>query len=59
MDAVWIAGLALLVYFATVILISAIRALMAGRNEKSFVKKTFKETFWDFFFELINPFNWI
>lgn len=54
----WIIFLVLLIYFATVILISAIRALMTRRSGKSFVKEAFKETFWDFFCELLNPFNW-
>lgn len=57
MDIVWIIVLVLLVYFSTVILISTIRALMT--KGKRFSKETFKETFWDFFFELVNPFNWI
>lgn len=59
MDAVWMIILVLLLYFTTVILISAIRALMAGGKGKSFAKEAFKETFWDFSFELLNPFNWI
>ncbi len=54
MDIVWIIVLVLLIYFAIVVSISAIRALLT----KNFAKEAFKETFWDFFFELINPFNW-
>ena len=59
MDAVWIIVLMLLIYFTVVILISTIRALMARRKGEVFAKETFRETFWDFFFELLNPFNWI
>lgn len=59
MDAVWIIVLVLPVYFSAMILISAILALMTRKNEKSFAKEALKETFWDFFFELLNPFNWI
>lgn len=59
MDIVWMIILVLLLYFTTVILISAIRALVTRGKGKSFAKETFKETFWDFFFELLNPFNWI
>ncbi len=59
MDAAWIIIPVLLIYFTIVILISAIRALITRRNGKDFAKKVFKETFWDFFFELLNPFNWI
>lgn len=60
MDKVWIIiVLVFLIYFATVILISIIRTLMTKRNRKSFAKETFKETFGDFFFELLNPFNWL
>lgn len=56
-DIIWIISLVLLVYFVTAILISAIRTLMTRRNKKSFAKETFREIFWDFFFEMINPFN--
>ena len=59
MDAVWIIVLMLLIYFTVVILISTIRALMARRKGEDFAKETFRETFWGFFFELLNPFNWI
>lgn len=62
MDIVWIIILVLLIYFVTVILISAIRALMTRKKGKGFVKEAssaFKETFCDFFFELLNPFNWL
>lgn len=59
MDAAWIIILVLLIYFTIVILISAIRALIARKSGKDFAKDAFKETFLDFFFELLNPFNWI
>ena len=59
MDAAWIIILVLLIYFTIVILISAIRALITRKSGKDFAKEAFKETFWDFFFELLNPFNWI
>ena len=57
MDIVWIIVLVLLIYFAIVVSISAIRALLT-KNRKNFAKEAFKETFWDLFLELINPFNW-
>lgn len=59
MDAAWIILLVLPIYFTIVILISTIRALTTRRKGKDFAKEAFKETFWDFFFELINPFNWV
>lgn len=59
MSIVWIIVLVLLIYFVTVILISAIRMLITKSKGKSFAKEAFKETFWDIFCELLNPFNWI
>ncbi|MCR2045765.1 hypothetical protein NSB25_00490 [Acetatifactor muris] len=59
MDIVWIIILVPLIYFATVILISTIQAMMTRGKGKRVAKETFKETFWHFFFELLNPFNWI
>ena len=50
MDTVWIIVLVLLIYFAIVVSISAIRALLT-KNGKNFAKEAFKETVWDFFFE--------
>ena len=44
----WIIFLVLLIYFATVILISAIRALMTRGNGKGFAKETFKKTIFGF-----------
>ena len=55
MDIVWMIVFVLLIYFSTVISISAIRTIMDRRNGKGFVKEAFKESFWDLFFELLTP----
>lgn len=59
MSIVWIIVLVLLIYIVTVILISAIRALITKSKVKNIAKAAFKETFWDIFCEMLNPFNWI
>ena len=58
MDIVWMIVFVLLIYFSTVISISAIRTIMDRRNGRGIVKEAFKETCWDLFLELLNPFNW-
>lgn len=59
MKIIQIIVLVLLLYFLIVILISSVRALLAIKKGKEQVKKSFRETFFHFFLELLNPFNWI
>ncbi len=59
MEIVPIIILVLLIYLAIVLLISSVRALIAVRKGAKYAKKKFKEIFWTFFSELLNPLNWL
>jgi hypothetical protein len=59
MEIIQIIILVLLIYLVIILLISFIRALIAVRKGVSYAKKKFKETFWTFFSELLNPLNWL
>ncbi len=45
-------------YIPMVALIALITALCARKKDKASFQHTFKEVFWDFFSEMLNPFNW-
>ena len=51
--------LTLLIYFTIIIWIASIRAFIKMKKSKGHAKRAFKDTFWHFFLELLNPFNWI
>lgn len=48
----------LAIYIPVIAVISLMRALFSIRKGKAYVKEKFRDTFFHFFFELINPFNW-
>ena len=54
-DALLIVILVLLAYVPLCLLIALVRALFAGRQRRA---SAFRETFWHFFLELLNPLNW-
>lgn len=51
--------LMLLIYVTLVLAISGIAALISIRKGKENAKRVFKDVFWEFFTELLNPLNWI
>ena len=56
MDFLWIILLVPLIYIPAVAVVAFLTALFAGRKGKR--KEAFKEIFWDFFLEMLNPINW-
>ena len=56
MDFLWVILLVPLIYIPAVVVIALLVALIAGRKGNR--TETFKETFWDFFLEMLNPINW-
>lgn len=52
-------SLILLIYLSAILLVSFIMALFAMRKGTANAKRVFKDVFWDFFAELLNPFNWL
>ena len=59
MEIVWIIILSVLIYLVIIFMISCMRALFSLKGVKDNVKKKFSDTFWHFFIELLNPFNWV
>lgn len=58
MEIFWIIILVLVIYIPLITLISLLRALLSLRKVKTYIKKSFRDTFLHFFFELLNPLNW-
>ena len=54
-DAVLIVLLVFILYFPVCLLIAFIRALFSKKHRR---KENFKNTFWTFFLEILNPLNW-
>lgn len=57
MDFLWIILLVPLIYLPAVAVVALLVALISGRKGNR--KALFRETFWDFFLEMLNPFNWL
>lgn len=57
MDFLWIILLIPLIYIPAVAVAALLITLFIGRKGNR--KVIFKETFWDFFLEMLNPINWI
>ena len=51
--------LVVLIYLTAIFVISCVRAIFSLRKGREKAKMVFKDVFWDFFTELLNPFNWL
>ncbi len=45
-------------YLVTILIIAAVRALIALRKGTGYAKQAFQKTFWNLFTEMLNPLNW-
>ena len=54
-DAILLILLVCILYFPLCLLIAFVRALLPGKKSR---KSRFKDTFWTFFLEILNPLNW-
>ena len=59
METIWIIILSVLIYLSIILILSCMRALLALECGKENVKEKFFDTFWHFFIELLDPFNWL
>ena len=59
MKLILIIACVLIIYIPVIAVISFIRALFGIRKGMAYAKEKFRDTFLHFFFELLNPFNWL
>lgn len=57
MDFLWVILLVPLIYIPAVAVTALLVALIAERKGNR--KALFRKNFWDFFLEMLNPFNWL
>ncbi|WP_300137594.1 hypothetical protein [uncultured Oscillibacter sp.] len=55
-DVILLVLLAGVLYFLLCLLIAFVRALLPGKQCR---RSHFKDTFWTFFLEILNPLNWL